>query len=152
MTNHLYAYDFIVDGIAYNKLTDNTCEVAKYRKVDSEYGSMYTGNFVIPSTVTSGTITYTVTAIGEEAFYESEITTVRIPETVTIISNEAFENCEKLSEITIGKNVTQVGDVERGIGGVFHRCFSLEHSMAVMKFCLLQLALCRQTHQMRKKD
>jgi hypothetical protein len=50
---------FSVDGISYRELTDNTCEVSK---------NLYSGDVNIPEMVTYEDKTYTVTAIGYEAF------------------------------------------------------------------------------------
>ena len=46
--------------------------------------SDYTGDIIIPSTVESGGITYTVTAIGQGAFANSTITSIEIPNTAIV--------------------------------------------------------------------
>lgn len=58
------AYDFMSDGIYYDitSATDLTCEVT-YR---NNYN--YTGNIVIPESVTYNGTTYSVTSIGDYAF------------------------------------------------------------------------------------
>lgn len=83
------AYDFEVDGIYYNKTSNNTVEVT-YNVID-EYNGTYNGTVVIPSTVTYNGRNYTVTAIGERAFYNSG-SDVTIPETVTLIKTGAFKH------------------------------------------------------------
>lgn len=92
------AYDFEVDGIYYNKTSNNTVEVT-YNTI-GEYTGTYNGTVVIPSTVTYNNVIYTVTAIGDSAFYgrfiyynpyPSHINhDVTIPETVTSIGKDAF--------------------------------------------------------------
>lgn len=49
-----------------------------------------------------------VTAIGREAFRDSDITEVVIPETVTSIKEKAFYSCDNLNAITIPDSVTSI--------------------------------------------
>lgn len=78
--------DFTVDGIGYVKLGGDSVEVGE--------NSGITGDVVIPATVTNGTKTYRVIAIGGSAFaYCSSLTSITIPNSVTIIKHHAFESC-----------------------------------------------------------
>ena len=64
----------------------------------------------IPSTITDGVNTYSVTSIGDSAFYEDyALTSITIPDTVTSIG-DAFENDYALTSITIPNSVTSIGD------------------------------------------
>ena len=88
------AHDFEVDGIYYNITSTNTVEVT-YK--DTNYNS-YSGEVIIPSTVTLTfpshyQATYSVTAIGDSAFYKSSVSSVTIPESVTSICEAAFYEC-----------------------------------------------------------
>jgi len=73
-------------------------------------------NVTIPSSITDGTETYTVTSIGNQAFSNSSyLASIVIPETVTSIANGslfygAFFQCSKLTAVTIGANVTTIGE------------------------------------------
>ena len=68
------AHDFEVDGIFYNKTSDNTAAVT-YQ--GSSYG--YSGDVVIPSSVNYNGATYSVTSIGDLAFrYCESLTSVLI--------------------------------------------------------------------------
>ena len=85
-----YAYDFQLDGIFYNITSTNTVEVT-YK--DNNYGS-YSGEVIIPSTVTRNNKTYTVTTIGDSAFYNSYyVTDLTVPESVISIGEAAFYDC-----------------------------------------------------------
>ena len=56
----------------------------------------YTGDIVIPSSVTYNGVVYSVTAIGYSAFsYCSELTSVEIPATVKLIDTYAFRNSNR---------------------------------------------------------
>ena len=97
------AYDFEVDGICYNVLSeaDRTCEV--------DSGS-HSGNITIPEKVTYNTTTYSVTEIGSYAFWDcSGLTSITIPNSVTTIGFSAFQGCSGLTSVTIPNSVTEIG-------------------------------------------
>ena len=62
----------------------------------------------IPSTVTNGGITYSVTSIGVNAFSQKSLTSVTIPNSVTSIGGSAFYN-NPLTSVTIPDSVTSIG-------------------------------------------
>ena len=102
----LYAHDFEVDGIYYyiTSETDQIVEVVNRIKIE------YTGNVVIPETVTYCGTTYSVTSIGDYAFYKCRgLTSVTIGNSVTSIGDYAFEGCTGLTEVTIPESVILVG-------------------------------------------
>ena len=70
----------------------------------------YSGDIVIPSTVTYNDVTYSVTSIGSSAFSGcTELTSVTIPESVTSIGSYAFQDCSGLTSVTIGDGVETIG-------------------------------------------
>ena len=92
----------VADGISY-KITSSaqpyTVEIAK---------SNYSGNVVIPESVTLNDITYNVTSIAYEAFYNcTKLTSVTIPSTVTSIGNYAFYGCTALKSVKLS-NTTPI--------------------------------------------
>ena len=119
------AYDFEVDGIYYEILGDNQVAVT-FQGYDDLYEGppepiqSYTGNVTIPETVTYEGTTYSVTSIGDCAFYGcSGLTSIEIPNSVTSIGNGAFSYCSGLMSVTIGNSVTSIG------GGAFSNCSGL---------------------------
>ena len=106
-TTGVYAYDFEKDGIYYNILSseDRTVEVT-YR-YDS--GDSYSGDIVIPQRVINDGKTYSVTTIGEDAFYYCDnLTSISMP-SVTTIGNNAFRDCSSLASVFIPASCTSIG-------------------------------------------
>ena len=111
-----YAFDFVVNGIYYNKNSDGKTVHVTFK--DTNYNS-YSGSVVIPSTVTSGT-TYSVTSIGSEAFLGcSGLTSVTIDNSVTSIGDGAFYECSGLTSVAIPNSVTEIGE------NAFYKCSGL---------------------------
>ncbi len=67
-------------------------------------------DLIIPQYISdsSGNI-YTVTEIGNHAFYKREFSSVSIPNSVTTIGDEAFMQCGYLTEIVVPNSVTKIG-------------------------------------------
>ena len=103
MAYDLFSYTHQGNTLFYNITSDNTVEVWGLNSVS--------GAVVIPSSVTNNGTTYSVTSIGDEAFYLcSGLTSVTIPNSVTSIGDYAFEGCSSLTSVTIGNSVTSIGD------------------------------------------
>ena len=84
---------------SYTILIDDTVMIDSYKGVDTE--------IVIPSQLDG----HTVSAIGSGAFFfEMDIEKVTIPDTVTLIGQQAFVYCESLTEVDLGKGVTEIGE------------------------------------------
>ncbi|MBO5749261.1 MAG: leucine-rich repeat domain-containing protein, partial [Muribaculaceae bacterium] len=104
------AHDFKVDGIFYNKINSSTVEVTYKGIYYDSYSDEYSGNVIIPSSVNYNGVTYSVTSIGEDAFYECySLTSIEIPNSVTSIGNYAFYRCSSLTSVVIGNSVTSIG-------------------------------------------
>ena len=107
----IYASDTQVDGIWYDFNESNKTATVTHRGSSfSGYDNEYSGSVVIPSSVTYNGTTYSVTSIGDYAFYEcSSLSSITIPNGVTSIGSNAFCNCSSLSSITIPNSVTSIG-------------------------------------------
>ena len=113
----MFASKIQVDGIWY-EFYSNTATVT-YESY-SFYSHKYSGNVVIPESVTYNGITYSVTCIGNRAFYEcSGLTSVTIPNSVKNIGSNAFCSCTGLTSITIPNSVIYIED------GAFSYCTGL---------------------------
>ena len=98
------AHDFEVDGIYYNitSSSNKTVEVTYRGTSFDQYSNEYTGSVVIPSSVTYNGTTYSVTSIGDDAFWRcTGLTSVTIPNSVTSIVKTAFLFCDGLTNIIV---------------------------------------------------
>lgn len=87
----------MIDGIYYN-LDSNT----KTATVVYHFRYYYSGDIVIPSSVTHDGMDYSVTRIESSAFRgSSDLTSLRIPHSITSIGVGIFENCTSLASINI---------------------------------------------------
>jgi hypothetical protein len=106
----LNQYDFRDGELYYKILSDTTVGLcARHRDADV-YGLMpfYSGDIVIPETVTHEDVTYTVTAILEDTFWQSNLTSVSIPNTVTHINDSAFFE-STLPRLTLPASLKHIG-------------------------------------------
>ena len=89
LTTWAQRYDFQEGQFYYSINRDRPSEVSVARNDDSY--SSFTGELIIPSTVTHGEYTYTVTGINDNVFYNcSEITSVSIPSSMITIGWDVF--------------------------------------------------------------
>ena len=96
-----------IDGInyAFDADTKQATVIAKSR-------GEYSGKVIILSSVRRMNKTYSVTSIGDGAFYDcSGLTEVIIGNNVTSIGNGAFSFCTGLTSVTIPNSVTSLGEM-----------------------------------------
>ena len=109
----IYFNDNIQDFSGY--LTTTIIDGIRYELDDTNYTAIVVGlapgvvNLVIPATVGYLDVSYSVTSIGNNAFYNSGLTAVTIPDSVISIDNFAFNRCTSLTEVTIPNSVTSIG-------------------------------------------
>lgn len=105
--------DSYIDGIYYD-FSDNDAKVVKGENA-------YSGDVVIPASVIYKGKTFSVTSIGDFAFFQCNgLTSVSIPESITTIGQLAFANCSGLTSIDIPNSITNIGV------GAFAECTSLK--------------------------
>ena len=95
------------EGIVYEVLSDGTAQVVMYEGTATRVriAETYQGA--------------PVTKITNEAFKNSNITSIVIPDSVTLIGNSAFYYCDRLTSVVIGDGVTSIGS------NAFYECESL---------------------------
>lgn len=94
------AAPFTDDGIKYIVESEGIGDVPGTVTIDENSGII--GDLVIPSTVTYDSKIYSVTSIGESAFYEcSGLTSVVLPDSLKSIGKWAFEDCSGLTSVII---------------------------------------------------
>ena len=87
----------------------NTLAVTYYSETAASNNHV-SGDVVIPSSVEHNNVTYSVTSIGNLAFYGcSGLTSVTIPNSVTSIRDGAFRVCSGLTSVSIPNSVTFIG-------------------------------------------
>lgn len=96
-TTSAFAYDVCIDGIYYD-LVSKSKSATVVRK-NSNY--KYSGNIVIPGSITHEGVDYSVTSIGNSAFEYSSITSITIPNSIASIGDSAFSSCTKLFSVSI---------------------------------------------------
>lgn len=102
-----FAYDFMVDGLAYKILStdDKTVEVTYQGHYGENYETLATANIPSSVTIPSGD-TYSVVRIGDHAFYcasvfSKTLQSISIPSSVTKIGEQVFYGCYSVKNITI---------------------------------------------------
>ena len=114
------AHDFEVNGVYYDKINSSKVEVTYKGNSYNSYSNEYIGDIVIPSSVNYNGVTYSVTSIGEDAFYDcSGLKSIQIPNSITNIGNDAFNFCTSLTNIVIPNSVTSIGE------DAFRLCWNL---------------------------
>ena len=99
------AYDFMVNGLAYNINTDQTSVFVTYEIKSSgpSYLEEPEGALVIPATVNYNNKIYPVTAIGPYSFQRcTKITSVMLSSNSLDINDYAFFGCSNLKDISLG--------------------------------------------------
>ena len=85
------AHDFEQDGIFYKILTSDQVGVAANDSLGAELKGTYSGNLFIPASIVHDGVSYSVTAITEDAFFKCiDLRSVTIPATITELYWDGF--------------------------------------------------------------
>lgn len=104
----LHAYDFVVDGIYYDKDTKNQTATVTYKEGQYSGTDEYSGVVHIPNEVEYDGVIYPVTKIGSYAFYSCKsLIGVVIPNSVTVIDVSAFSYCGSLADVSFPNSVSE---------------------------------------------
>ena len=111
-----FTYTYEGQTITYTVLDEEakTCatKAGGYDEIEDKdfTGNTVSGALVLPANPKDGDVEYTLTEIGEYAFYECrDINSVIIPNTVTEIKDLAFFDVESLNSINIPYSVKKIG-------------------------------------------
>ena len=116
----MFAEKVQIGDLYYNlDATNQTAQVTSQNS-RSPYWSTTITTAIIPASVTYNSVTYSVTSIGNYAFFDcSGLTSVTIPNSVTSIGYYAFSSCSGLTSVTIPNSVISIGD------RAFYKCSGL---------------------------
>ena len=133
-------YDFEADGIYYH-VEDGQATVTNNGQT-----GCYSGDIVIPETVTHDGTTYQVTAIGDSAFKNcTALTSIAPPNSIATIGISAFENCTGLTSITIPEAVTLIYspafDGCTGVKTLFFNAINYKYALSFRKLPIETLVL-----------
>ncbi len=97
-TSRTLAQEFEVDGIWYSILSEN-----KVKVIQNPDNSIYSHlEVVLPETVAYEGTEYSVTEIGNAAFFTcADLTSITIPKSVTNVASKAFYECSSLKYVNI---------------------------------------------------
>ncbi len=113
---HVQIGDLYYNLDATNKMAEVTSQYSSY-----PYWSATITTADIPMSVFYNSVTYSVTSIGKDAFYNCNgLTSVTIPNSVTSIGSDAFRGCSGLTSVTIPNSVTSIGNY------AFYNCSGLK--------------------------
>jgi hypothetical protein len=119
ITFPVHAYDFMVDGIAYNINEDDTTVSVTLNANEYSFPT-YSGDIVIPESVIQNGQTYAVTAIGGDAFYNCiNLSSVSLPNSLLLIGEYAFSFCSSINSIHLPASVNLI------VGNAFAGCEAL---------------------------
>jgi len=96
-----------VSGVYY--ILDNNALTAQVTSPSSQSATYYSGDLSIPSSITYGKKTYSVTSIGASAFKgSSKLTGITLPSSIENIGVYSFNNCVNLKTVTLADGLKKI--------------------------------------------
>ena len=103
-------YAAFADAVQIGSLWYILDESAMTAEVTSSGGDSYSGDIVIPGSVTYGDVTYSVKSIGVRAFNDIPLTSVTIEDGIETIKEYAFWDSDGINELVLPKTLKVIGD------------------------------------------
>ncbi|MDR0620013.1 MAG: leucine-rich repeat domain-containing protein, partial [Bacteroidales bacterium] len=105
-----FHYARFKEGDIYYRITASETVEVTYGGINPTAINEYTGEVTIPATVTHNLTTYSVTAVGANAFEgNTGLTSVTLPVSVTYLGTRAFAGCTALGAITLHEGLISMG-------------------------------------------
>ena len=114
----LSAIKVTINDIRYE--VDTISRTAEIEKVLDSYSS-YSGDIIIPSTITVEGADCSVISIAANAFYGCSATGITLPNSISKIGRAAFKECEKLTTIILPERLDSI------CAETFYNCFILKN-------------------------
>ena len=113
-----YAQDS--SALHYVPINENEAYVTYITHPQSNNYTPYSGNIVIPSVVSLNNKAYTITGIGDWAFYDCRsLTEITIPNGITVLNNYVLADCTGLTTVNLPSTMTTVcGYAMKGCTGL----------------------------------
>ena len=83
------------------ELHENEAAIGSGIFLKSAFDTIQSFDFTIPETIKYKDKEYTITTIGDYAYYKTNIATLYIPKTIKILKSSAFESCRFLTKIDV---------------------------------------------------
>lgn len=113
--SNLCAQSFTEDGIHYD-ISDAEQRTLTVVRGDGDY----VGDVTIPARVDHDGVTYTVTALHDQAFFQcADLAAITIPATVTDLGRYSFSQCTSLAQVSLPQGIETIPE------GCFVYCSSL---------------------------
>lgn len=106
------AADFEKDGLYYNITSSDEPKTVELVS-DNSYSNLTTVS--IPETVVYNDVTYSVTSIGDHAFYNCKKLATVTASSIISIGEYAFHSCRELTSATFGDNLQNIGYYAFGV-------------------------------------
>ena len=106
-----WAYDFQSGDLYYNITSDTIPYTVEVTHRFASSGGYYSTTVSIPSNVNYDGKTYSVTSIGDSAFYScTSLQYIYLPNTINRIGSSSFNRCTSFYSISIPTSVTSIGE------------------------------------------
>ena len=139
--------NIVVDGLAYVifKNAKTAAVIPNYYYDDNKEEHLlcapYAGDIAVPATITVEGVDYTVTELAEEAFEESDITSLALPSSIKKLGYRSISFCTELTKVNIPASVEDIAEgMFRFCGGITDFTLEEGNSHFIMESDMLMTA------------